>query len=137
MVQQQGIVKGDVLQRIASIGLILGAILMVIPSLLHPRISDPSNTQEVLQQLGSKELLVQIYCVLVAVGFWAVMVGVAGVYRSITTGAGAAWARLGFYGILVGTAVFTVAAALGLARAGAAANWVAAPAAGKATAYNI
>jgi len=136
MVQQQGIVKGDVLQKIASIGLILGAILLVIFNSLEPRVSDPSNTQAVLQKLGENETLTEVCLLLIAVGLWVVMTGVAGIYRAISA-RGAAWARLGFYGILVGTATLTISLALGMAEAGAAANWLAAPAAGKLTAYGI
>jgi len=137
MVQQQGIVKGDVLQKIGSAGFIIGAILLVIFNLLLPRADDPSITQQVLQKLGGQEVLTQLCVLLTAVGLWVVMAGVAGVYRSISTGAGAAWTRLGFYGILVGTALFTISCALGMAEAGAAANWLAAPAIGQATAYSV
>ena len=77
MVQQQGIVKGDVLQKIASIGLILGAILLVIFNSLEPRVSDPSNTQAVLQKLGENETLTEVCLLLIAVGLWVVMTGVA------------------------------------------------------------
>jgi len=137
MVQQQGIVKGDVLQRIASVGLILGAILLVIFNVLEPRVSDPSDTAAVLQKLGEKETLYQVCMLLIAIGLWVVMTGVAGIYRAISA-RGAAWARLGFYGILVGTTILTISCALGMAEAGAAANLLAVPAAAKATAaYSI
>ena len=111
LMQQQGIVKGDVLQRIASVGLILGAILMIIAGILYPRISDASSTQEWLQTYGDQELLTQICKFLFSIGIWAVMAGAMGIYRSISA-RGAAWARLGFYGILAGTAMFTIAWAL-------------------------
>jgi hypothetical protein len=136
MAQQQGIVKGDVLQKIGSAGFIIGAILLVIFNLLLPRAADPSSTQEVLRKFGEQEVLTQICALLLAIGAWAVMIGSAGVYRSISTG-GAAWARLGFYGIVVGTAMWAVNFALTMATAGAAANWLAAPAAGQATAYSV
>jgi hypothetical protein len=136
MAQQQGIVKGDVLQRVGSAGFIIGAILLVIFNVLLPRAADPSSTQAVLQKWGGQEVLTQICALLLAVGIWAVMLGVAGVYRSISAG-GAAWARLGFYGIVVGTAMWAVNFALTMAAAGAAANWLAAPAAGQATAYSV
>ncbi|MCJ7744362.1 MAG: hypothetical protein MUO99_07390 [Dehalococcoidales bacterium] len=135
MMQQQGIVKGDVLQKIGSAGFIIGAILLVIFSVLGPRVSDPSKTQEVLQKLGDQEVLAQVCALLLAVGFWAVMVGAAGIYRSISAGAGAVWARLGFYGILVGAAMWSITYALNMATAGAAANAATALAAGQATAY--
>jgi hypothetical protein len=136
MMQEQGIIKGDILQRIGSVGLILGAVLMIIAGILYPRISDISSTQVVLQTYADQELLTQICKFLFSIGIWTVLAGAMGIYRSISA-RGAAWARLGFYGILAGTAMFTIAWALTMAEAGAAANWVAAPDAGKATAYSV
>lgn len=136
MVQQQGIIKGDALQKLGSIGFIVGAILLVIFNILLPRVSDPSNVQEMLKRWGEQAVLTQICALLLAVGIWATMIGATGVYRSISA-SGSAWARLGFYGIVVGTTVWTITFALLMATAGAAAKWVAAPAAGQATAYSV
>lgn len=137
MVQQQGIVKGDVLQRIGSAGFIIGAILLVIFNLLFPRAADPANTQEVLRKIGEQEVLARVCALLLAVGIWAVMLGTAGVYRSISTGGGSAWARLGFYGIVVGTAMWTITFAWIIGGTRVAAEWVTAPAANQATAYSV
>ena len=136
MAQQQGIIKGDGLQKLGSAGFIIGAILLVIFNVLFPRVSDPSNVQEMLKKWGEQEVLTQICALLLAVGIWGTMAGAMGVYRSISTG-GAAWARLGFYGIVVGTTIWTITFALVMASAGAAANWVVAPAASKATTYSV
>lgn len=135
--QQQGIVKGDVLQKLGSAGFIIGAIVLVIFNVLLPRADDPSITQQVLQKFGEKETLTEVCALLLAIGAWAVMLGAAGVYRSISTGAGAAWTRLGFYGIVVGTAMWAINFALTMATAGAAANMLTAPAAGYTTAYSV
>lgn len=137
MAQQQGIVKGDVLQRIGSVGFIVGAILLVIFNALFPRVGDPGNVQEVLKKWGEQEVLTQICALLLAVGIWAMMIGIVGIYRSVSTGGAAAWARLGFYGVVVGTTIWIIDFALTMATAGAAANWVTAPAAGQATAYSV
>ena len=51
----------------------------------------------------------------IAIGIWALMMGTVGVYRNISTGGGAAWARMGFYGVIVGTTLFTISSAIGLA----------------------
>lgn len=136
MAQQQGIVKGDALQRIGSVGFIVGAILLIISNALFPRVGDPSNAPELLKKWGEQEALTQICALLLAVGFWGMMIGIAGIYRSVST-SGAAWARLGFYGIVVGTTIWTINLALAMATAGAAANWVTASAAGQATAYSV
>ncbi len=118
---QQGITKGDVLQRIGGIGFIIGGILTLVFSALYPRPDDPANTQQALTRLAENETFSAIVYLGLAVGIWGLMIGVLAVYRSITTGGAAAWARLGFYGVIVGTTVFTVSMAVGWAATGAAA----------------
>jgi len=136
MMAQQGIVKGDALQRIGSAGFILGAILIVIGNILLPRAVDARNVQEMVTAMGQRQFLTQISALLIMIGIWAVMTGAAGIYRSITTG-GAAWARLGFYFVVVGTALWIVNLALDMASASAVANWLAAPATGRDAAYDV
>jgi len=133
---QHGIVRGDALQRIGSAGYIVGALLIVIGGLLLPRATNPSNLQEMLKPLGEQEVLTQVCVLLITSGYWAVMMGAAGVYRSITAG-GAAWARLGFYLIIVGTAVWTLILSLDVSQARAVATWLAAPTEGKEAAYSV
>jgi Domain of unknown function (DUF4386) len=136
MTQQLGIVKGDAFQKLGSAGLIIGAILMVIGGLLMPYAAKlTSNVQEMLKPLGENEFRAQVSSLLMIMGIWAIMIGATGVYRSITA-SGAAWARLGFYFIIVGTAVWTVTLSQDVATASAAANWLAASAAGKEAAYS-
>jgi hypothetical protein len=118
---QQGITKGDVLQRLGGIGFIIGGILTLVFSALEPRPDDPANTQQALAKLAENEGLSTIVFLGLAVGMWAIMIGVVAVYRSISTGGAAAWARLGFYGVIVGTTLFTVTLAIGWATTGAAA----------------
>ncbi len=119
---EQGITKGDVLQRIGGLGFIVGGILTLVLSALHPmnRIDDPANTQQALTALAENEGLSSIVFLGIAVGLWALMMGTAAVYRSISTGGAAAWARLGLYGVIVGTAVATVSIAVGWATVDAA-----------------
>jgi hypothetical protein len=136
MTQQQSIVKGDALQKISSAGFIIAAILFGISGLLMPYAAKPtSNIQEMLTPLGEHEFRAQVSSLLMTIGFWAAMIGATGVYRSITT-VGAAWARVGFNFVLVGTALWTVSLSLDVATASAVATWLAAPAAGKETAWS-
>ena len=44
-------------------------------------------------------------------------------YRSISTGAAAPWARLGFYVYVLAAAIWTTSFAIGLGQAGAAGDW--------------
>ncbi len=142
MTQPQGIVKGDVLQRISSAGFIIGAILMMIGGSLMPHASTPtSNLQEMLRPLGEQLFKAQFSVLLLIVSIWATMIGVAGVYRCIIASggatSGAAWARLGFYFMLVGTVLYTVALTQDASIAGAVANWLAAPAVDKEAVYGV
>ncbi len=114
--------KGDVLQRIAGVSFIAGGILLIVFNALFPRVDDPSDTQLVLTKLADNETFSLIVQLGIAVGLWALMIGVVGVYRSISTGGAAAWARLGFYGIIVGVTLQTAAYAAGIAATGAAAE---------------
>jgi hypothetical protein len=85
MTQQQSIMKGDAHQKLGSAGFIIGAILFVIGSLLSLGfISDESNMQELLKKLGEGAVFAQGAELVWAFSFLALMIGVAGVYRSVT-----------------------------------------------------
>jgi hypothetical protein len=134
---QQNIVKRDAHQRISSAGFIMGAILFAVSGLSMPHANIPtSDLQQMLKPLGEHEFLTQLSSLLMAIGFWSVLIGMTGVSRSITTG-GVVWARLGFYFTLTGTALWTVSLSLDVAVASAVANWLSAPTAGKDAAWIV
>jgi len=140
MTQEQGIRKGDALQRISSAGLIIGAILFGISGLLMPHTNSPtSDLQEMLKPLGEYQYRTIISSMFGMVGFWMALVGVSGVNRSITESVarGAVWARLGFYFTLIGTALWTVCWAMDISTASAVANWLSAPIDGKEVAWGV
>ncbi len=134
MTGEHGIVKGDALQKIGSAGFLIGAVLMVIGTILLPRTSGAGSVQEMVTAMGKEQFLTRFSALLITAGTWAMMIGAMGVYRSITAG-GAAWARVGFSFVVAGTALWTVSLALDMAAADAVANWLAAPAAAKEAAY--
>ncbi|MBI2935304.1 MAG: hypothetical protein HYY31_00605 [Chloroflexi bacterium] len=108
---QQAIAKGDILQRVAGPSFIVGAIVSAVFNILHPRSSEATldNILPLLQSVADAGVTFwKVDYLLLAVGIWALMIGWVGVYRSITGGPGAVWARLGFYGVIVGTALWTV-----------------------------
>ena len=134
----QRITKGDVLQRVAGIGFIVGGIATLAGNVLIPRAADnPSVVAEGLAALGENESLAQIALLVLIIGWWAFLVGVVGVYRSLSTGTAAVWARLGFYGLLGATTLATVSLATGLATTSAAVDWVAAGSTTGTTEYAI
>jgi hypothetical protein len=135
--KQQSIVKGDALQKISSAGFIIGTILMVIGNLLMPFTTTPSSDLQVmLKPLGEHEFGTETSSLLVTIGFLAMMIGITGVYRSITVG-GKVWAQLGFYVLLVGTALQTVSLSLDVATASAVGKWLAAPIDSKEAAWGV
>jgi hypothetical protein len=89
--------------------------------------------------VGEHVVVAQAGELLFALNWVAVMIGMAGVYHSVTasTASGAAWARSGFYILIVGTALWTVGYALDVALAAALANWLAALPAGQEAAYSV
>lgn len=129
-------VKGDTLQRIAGAAFIIGAVLLIVFNILSPRPEDPTSTQSVLTTMSDQKFFTHLSQLLLAFGIWLAMIGSAGVYRSITE-SGATWARLGFYGIIVGTVLWSVTFGLGSATVNSAADWVSASTADKAAAFNI
>jgi hypothetical protein len=133
----QGIVKGDAQQRLGSAGFIVGATLLVIGNLVMPYTTTPtSNIREMLKPLGEQAFRAEIASLLIAAGFWAMMIGATGIYHSFTAG-GAAWVRLGFYFLVVGTTLQTVSLSLDVATASAVANWLAASAEGQEAAWSV
>ncbi len=93
-----------------------------------------TNLQEMLKPLGEHPFLTNVSSLLTTTGFWAALIGVTGVYRSIKA-SGAAWARLGFYFTLIGTALWTISFSLDVSTASAVANWLSAPMDGKDAAW--
>jgi hypothetical protein len=131
-----GVVRGDTFQKIGSAGFIAGAILFLSGGLLLPHASNPVTLLEMLRPLGEEALRTQLSSLLMAAGTWALMIGAAAVSRSVTS-RGAAWARAGFSLFVVGTALWTVSLSCDVAVAGAVADWLQAPAAGKEGAFTV
>lgn len=137
MTQQQGIVKGDALQKMGGAGFIIGAMLFAMSGLFMPHANIPtSDLQEMLKPLGESQFYTIISSLSGMIGFWAALIGVAGVYRSITV-KGAVWARLGFYFTLIGTALWTICWAMDMNTANAVATWLSAPMGDKEAAWSV
>src|SRR5262245_50799226 len=134
---QQSILKGDALQKLGSVGFIIAAMLLVIGNLLMPYTTTPtSNIREMLKPLGEQEFRAEVASLLIAAGFWAMMIGTTAISRSITA-VGAAWVRLGFYFLVVGTTLQTVSLSLDVATASGVANWLAASAEAQEAAWSV
>ena len=70
--------------------------------------------------------------ILIAVAFWALLIGKVAVYRSISSGGAAAWVRIGLYGMIIATTLRSVFLAIdGVVLAMVAEQWEGATGAGK------
>lgn len=136
MPKKQGIVKGDSHQKVSGVGFVVGAVLIVLGSLLLPRASDLSDVQAMQKAYGEQATLLQGCALLLTFGFWAVMIGTSGIYQSVRL-EGAVWARLGFYFHLVGVALWTIGMTLDVSYPAALINWLESPAASKDIAYSV
>lgn len=120
--------EGAVLQRLTSVALIVGGILTVVAIAIFPQAKDPSNLLSHVVAYSDKETLAQLGVLSRTVGVWALVLGFANVHHFIGQGAGAAWARLGFYGLVIGAAGLTAAGGLAYGAIQAAVSWSIAPA---------
>lgn len=106
---QPEIVHKNLFQRMAGGSFIVGAIVLSMSSILFPRVGDPGNTEQFLMKVAeTRGGLWELDHVLFILGFWGFMIGIGGVYQSITGERAATWAGLGFYGALVATILFTI-----------------------------
>ena len=88
--------------------MVLGGILIIVGNIIFPRAADPASAAATFKAYGDNPTMTRIAVLLVLLGEWAMLGGFAAVYRSITSGAGSAWSRLGFYGYVIATAIFNI-----------------------------
>src|SRR5437879_12003351 len=125
------------LTRIGAAAAVLGSVRGLRSSVLHPRVSAPANTNAFLRQVAESTIWVGdhvgiIFAMLLVTG------GLVAVYRSITSGPGAAWARLGFAAALVSAGLgFVTVAVEGIAIKRVAVAWASAPRGEKAVAFRV
>ena len=129
MTKQQGFLLGTEQQKLSSTGFIIGVLLITIGNVWVTLVGlgDPA---EALSKFSENVQLLQVVALLITLGWWAVLIGVVGVSHSITA-SGAAWARLGLYFMITGTALWTLGMALDISYANLIANWLSAPEADK------
>ena len=133
---EQGAYKGDVLQKIAGLSFIVGTIVLVVLGLLHPA-EDLEDLIATIQNIAdSNGGFWEIDHILIAVAFWALLMGMVGVYRSISSGGAAAWVRIGLYGMIIATTLRSVFLAIdGVGLAMVVEQWERATGADKATIF--
>ncbi len=135
---EPGLYKGGALQRIAGFSLIGFVVLLAVAAALRPSadVEDASSAiQTIADNNGGRWQIVHI---VIALSFFALMIGIAGIYRSISSGQAAAWARLGFYLAIAGATVRAVFLAVeGVGRAAVVEEWEGATGADKDTVFLV
>ncbi len=133
---ERGTYTGDALQKIAGLSFIVGTILLVVFGLLHPE-EDLEDLSATIQSIAdSNGGFQEIDHILIAVAFWALLIGMVGVYRSISFGSAAAWVRIGLYGMIIATTLRSVFLAIdGVGLAMVVEQWEGATGADKATIF--
>lgn len=123
--------------RIGSVSAIVGSILALVVNILHPRSATLKNPEAFLRMIAESTIWIGdhvgiIFAVLLITG------GLVAISRSIAEEPGAAWARLGFAGALVSTAILCVLMATdGITVKVLADAWAKAPAAEKSAAFSV
>lgn len=109
--------QGDrALFRIGAVALILGAIVVIVAFLLHPRTLGPGSEAQTARMIAQSGLWIGTH-VGVLLGFWILLGGVLALGRSITGAPAEAWAWLARAAALVSAAaVGGLSAVDGLAR---------------------
>jgi hypothetical protein len=132
---QQGVVKVDEQQKLGSAGFIVGAILIIVGNVWVTTVG-LGNPMEALDKYSENIHLLQIVVLLITFGYWAAMIGVVAIQRSISA-TGAIWARLGLYFMIMGGTLWTLGMSLDITYSNLIANWLTAPDGSKEFARNL
>lgn len=125
------------LHRIGSASAIIGAVVAVITNVLHPRVSDYSSPEVLLQAIAGSSIWVADHLGLI-VGTLLILAGLVALSRSITGEPAAAVARLAVVAAVVSAAMGLVLLGIdGIVAKQTAVAWAAAPAAEKAPALRV
>lgn len=122
--RRDAVIRGSKSHRVTAVCLLAGAAFATLFNVLFPRADDPSDTAAVLTMMAENEALRQGSFLGVTAGLWLLTAGISGICKSLDSEPTATWARFGFYGVLVGAALFTVSTGIGLAATEAAIGWV-------------
>jgi hypothetical protein len=135
MTQQASVLRGNVQQKVSSAGFIIGAVMILIGNIWVTMVG-LGNPTEALGTFSENVHLLQIVALLITFGWWAVLIGVVGVYQSIST-SGATWARLAMVFMILGSTLWTLGMALDISYSNLIANWLSAPDSSKEFARNL
>ena len=124
------------MQEISGAGCIIGGILIAVGSFIVPRSKDIGDILEMQKAFGTHPEVLQFSAILMVFGFWGLFIGILGIRDSIH-GPGEAWAKIGFYFNLLGTAIWTAGMSLDISYPSAIVNWMSSPESQKQIAYSV
>lgn len=132
---RQAILKGDAFQKMGSAGFLIGAVLIFAGNTWVATI-DLSNPVTAQARMSGQLAILDTVTLMITCGWYALLMGAAAVRRSISA-AGAAWAIMGFYFLIVGAALWTVGMSLDISFSALISNWLSAPPANQEAAHNL
>lgn len=135
MEELTGIARGDDLQKIGSAALIIGSLLVVVGN-AWSAVTEVGNPAIAQEKIGAQLTMSYAAVLLILFGWFAALIGAAAIQRSIM-GAGGAWARLGLYFMILGTAMWSIGIVLDIEYFDLISKWLAAPAEGKDAAHTL
>ncbi len=96
-------------QRIASISLLLGGLLILVNYLIHPKL----NGSAVVLPIAEQDIFFwQVHMFLMGVGGWLIMFGFTSIKQFSNKGKSGALIHMGFYGLVIATVLITLIVAL-------------------------
>ena len=111
------------LVRVGSVSAMLGAIMLIVANIMHPRGAEFGDTAEHLQEIADAGIYLGDHIGLL-VGALLLVGGLVGLSHSLADGGGAAWARLGLAVAAAAAALMTVVIAVdGIALKAVANEW--------------
>lgn len=97
--------------RIGALATIAGAVIFMIANIIHPRSPNIELNQAQIETVAGSDIWLTDH-LLLFLGGYLLLGGLVAIQRSITSGAGAAWAQLGYVSAVVSTSVLAVLMAL-------------------------
>lgn len=114
--------RGDVMQKFSSAAFIIGGVFVIVFNILTPRPADPADMQVALTNMAENFFMFQLGHLMLAFGLWGVMVGAIGI-KQVVKGRGEALVQTGFYGLVLGTTLWSITYAITSVEANQSMQW--------------
>ncbi len=123
------------IQKLGSVALIIATVLIIVGNVWVATV-DLSNPVVARERMSRQLVSLDVVTLMMTVGWYGVLMGAVAIHSSIKE-AGAEWATMGLYLLVVGTSAWTVGMSLDISLSALISNWLSAPPAQQTAAYNL